>query len=1334
MDGPEDPLATARTGGLDSVVQLDEPRGRGMLGEALRSACLSDPAGLHTVEALRGVKVAELAVGYGSTYAVDEDGQVLNLGSGTAPEDTDLAFEIDVAMETIAVGKDFGVGIGLQDKRLYSWGDGRAGQTGLGHARGSRVAEAIGSVAETTFAKVSCGEAHAVAVAEDGTLYSWGRGLEGQLGQGVSKEVDMQERSFMAFRMAPRVIQGLARHRFVHVSCGARFSAAVDTFGFVWTWGEGLTGQLGTGKCTKRTIPARVVGPGDHDQASPSVESSSAAKCKRGGDQSSVADFADILPDDLTSSLGLQEAKQASRDEDQDLAASSASSSSTTTKPSENGPGTSTQSIVTPLQVSSMSTSQQFETGSHHQQQESEHGTARHFVAVSCGESHVLALDQIGDVYVWGFNAFGQLGLGNKESQSQPVNLSACASGACAMGKSHSVSAAKHFSAAVSRTGQLFFWGSQPSNPGGSKSSPTKLETPVPDAHVAFAQATGNGGAIMLLPTHASKVSPSNGPLKGGHAMEIHGVGFWDSPDIKVRFVPLKRKDAQEDQVVQDQRVDDADGATGRHSTSQASEANFDTNVEFGDELSETSSTSSEEKDQDLRELVVVQGTFDPTKGSIRCVVPSCAAPGVVQVQIAMDGETFTTDEVFYIYAAPCTVSKSWPAQAWCASSNPTAESELTVSGTEFLAMPELCIQLSVDGRHVQLPARLVVPQDPQSADTTQDSEAPPAHDAMSEAEESAANVSAAAEQDLQVRAIFNVNRVFADLGLGGLDAPSVICASVHVSLNGVSLSKSAAPGDACDGQAPTLTLARGSIQSCFPQSLQCLDDLKAVGNGEKSAANEGDQEPHVVSAHTEEATVTEDAQVSKDTADPPDKGLESDEGGTVKDGPAAETSSTTSKTSLANRTLTLHCQGLLDQLGIGTGVAKVCFVSPGELSLPEVDGEINCADDTIVLEAPLLPRSALPNGEGWGFVNTEVVASLDDGRTWMSLGTPFVFFWGSLAPARPTLCPTDVSTSEITVGTSAESRDWLFGTADPVVSIKSCRFCDIELAVSAVELLPDGSGLSVALSEPKFTFDLVRERARECAFRQAFDAFKANRMPPKHDSVEGDEDAKQPDDAPQLSEEELQEIEQGAEEAGNAAAEDALRDMLVELELSIALNGRDVHHAFPQDPVILYVSPTVVSIQPDTVQAGTEAVQKAAAEASAEEAQQTLRVELECTVALPGPKHVRNALIRFAHLDGGPILDVSAHVVEEETQEAHGAEEQGNARRRTMACTAPSFQVAGLYQVLVALNGVSFEAAVQLEPDNKPKSAEEDEEEGVDSSPGPVLLTVEPASPVSGE
>lgn len=82
---------------------------------------------------------------------------------------------------------------------------------------------------------VAAGEAHTLALSGDRCVYSWGRGMFGRLGTG--SETD---------ELFPVKIQfGDSELKFVGVAAGAYHSLALAADGSVWSWGYNIYGQLG---------------------------------------------------------------------------------------------------------------------------------------------------------------------------------------------------------------------------------------------------------------------------------------------------------------------------------------------------------------------------------------------------------------------------------------------------------------------------------------------------------------------------------------------------------------------------------------------------------------------------------------------------------------------------------------------------------------------------------------------------------------------------------------------------------------------------------------------------------------------------------------------------------------------------------------------------------------------------------------------------------------------------------------------------------------------------------------------------------------------------------
>jgi alpha-tubulin suppressor-like RCC1 family protein len=82
--------------------------------------------------------------------------------------------------------------------------------------------------------------------------------------------------------------------------------------------------------------------------------------------------------------------------------------------------------------------------------------TSELFTDVACGTAHALALTESGNLFVWGLNAKGQLGLGDYTSRAAPTEME--------LPNGHEIAkiyASDHSSAAITRTGQnLLTWGS----------------------------------------------------------------------------------------------------------------------------------------------------------------------------------------------------------------------------------------------------------------------------------------------------------------------------------------------------------------------------------------------------------------------------------------------------------------------------------------------------------------------------------------------------------------------------------------------------------------------------------------------------------------------------------------------------------------------------------------------------------------------------------------------------------------------------------------------------------------------------------------------------------
>ena len=139
---------------------------------------------------------------------------------------------------------------------LYSWGNGGRGQLGLGSCCFRLVPTLVGAWAfgGTPVVMAACGYAHTLVVTYDGALWACGWGENGQLG------LDDEPRKKTAFEQVEAAKFGGTR--IVAAAAGRSHSAAVTEDGALWTWGAGFDGQLGHGDEDGRLVPALVPGVG----------------------------------------------------------------------------------------------------------------------------------------------------------------------------------------------------------------------------------------------------------------------------------------------------------------------------------------------------------------------------------------------------------------------------------------------------------------------------------------------------------------------------------------------------------------------------------------------------------------------------------------------------------------------------------------------------------------------------------------------------------------------------------------------------------------------------------------------------------------------------------------------------------------------------------------------------------------------------------------------------------------------------------------------------------------------------------------------------------------
>ena len=137
------------------------------------------------------------------------------------------------------------------DGTLWTWGSGDSGR--LGNAVTTNVSTPVTTFAGgTNWKQVSAGGFHCAAIKTDGTLWTWGDNTAGRLGNASTTNVSTPVTTFAG------------GSSWKQVSSGGYHMAAIKTDGTLWTWGNGTLAQLGNNSATSVSTPVTTFAGGSN--------------------------------------------------------------------------------------------------------------------------------------------------------------------------------------------------------------------------------------------------------------------------------------------------------------------------------------------------------------------------------------------------------------------------------------------------------------------------------------------------------------------------------------------------------------------------------------------------------------------------------------------------------------------------------------------------------------------------------------------------------------------------------------------------------------------------------------------------------------------------------------------------------------------------------------------------------------------------------------------------------------------------------------------------------------------------------------------------------------
>ncbi len=138
-----------------------------------------------------------------------------------------------------------------QDTSLWSWGLNNSGQLGANNTTNRSSPGTV--VGGNNWCQISAGRSHSLALKTDGTLWAWGCNSSGELGNNSTSN-----------QSSPVIVPTNGGAIWFQISAGACFSGAIKADGTLWTWGNGSLGKLGDNSVASKSNPVNISGGGNN--------------------------------------------------------------------------------------------------------------------------------------------------------------------------------------------------------------------------------------------------------------------------------------------------------------------------------------------------------------------------------------------------------------------------------------------------------------------------------------------------------------------------------------------------------------------------------------------------------------------------------------------------------------------------------------------------------------------------------------------------------------------------------------------------------------------------------------------------------------------------------------------------------------------------------------------------------------------------------------------------------------------------------------------------------------------------------------------------------------
>ena len=222
--------------GNDSIVNISSPIQTISAGTNWKKVSIGRHTAAIKTDGTLWVWGCNITAGLGDNTVISKSTPVQTISGGTNWKSVSIGTFHTAAMKT--------------DGTLWTWGSNNFGVLGTDTAVATAYSpvQTISSV--NTWKQVNSGDRHIAAIKTDGTLWLWGRNCYGALGDNC-------------FRNASSPVQTVSGGtNWFNVSARGFNTAAIKTDGTLWVWGNGGGGQIGDNVRVGRSSPVQTISAG----------------------------------------------------------------------------------------------------------------------------------------------------------------------------------------------------------------------------------------------------------------------------------------------------------------------------------------------------------------------------------------------------------------------------------------------------------------------------------------------------------------------------------------------------------------------------------------------------------------------------------------------------------------------------------------------------------------------------------------------------------------------------------------------------------------------------------------------------------------------------------------------------------------------------------------------------------------------------------------------------------------------------------------------------------------------------------------------------------------